>query len=274
MNLPLSSLPDQEMVPRIEVDSLPYSYISSLQQRFGSKLFNPNLSPDSTENLLAKREEWRDSGAVTVYTTGVYDMMHLDHAGYLAHVKASGAAELYRRENQFTSWSGLTTEQQQDYTSQALSNRALKLVVSVDGDNSVSARKGFQADKGGGPRPVLAWGTRALMVASQTFIDPLDQQFERLLPTTDAVTIHGPEDFTASSFHTSHFSLAELLKPDVWVIYGESVDVLERAPHMKALGNTALRCIQAGPGTTYFEDDFIGKMSTTKIVNRILGTAR
>lgn len=255
----------------VSVDSLPYDYIAGIDQKFESKLFNPQSDDSATERLVKLRQTWRKAGATTVFASGVYDMLHMDHAGYLLHTKAVGAASHYNRTHHEQDWDELESDQQQNYTTLALGNRSVRLIVSVDGNDSVDKRKGHSVEKGGTARPIYSWNTRALMVARLAFVDPSDEMGERLLPTVDAVTIHGPDDFTADSLHASHFDLVGKIQPDVWAIFGESQDILDAAPVMPSLSSVELRCIQDGKGTHYFEDDFMGKMSTTNIVKRILG---
>lgn len=187
----------------------------------------------------------------------------------MLHTKATGAATLYDRLKEKQPWDTISTEEQQAFTSWALSSKLLRLIVSVDGDQSVAERKGNKLENGNTTRPVYSWKTRALMVASQVFISPLDK--DAYLPTVDAVTIHGPQDFPPENDNATHFQLVEKLQPDVWAIFGESQNILREAPNKPNLGSVALRCIMNGEGTHYFEDDFIGKISTTKIANRIIG---
>lgn len=267
---------EQEKTPsrEIQIDTLPYAFISGLHHRFEHKIFNPQRDSTATARLVAKRKEWADRGEVTIFTSGVFDLLHLDHAGYLLHTKAAGASIHFTRSNQDsgTQWEHLAPEEQQAYISWALGNQLLRLVVSVDGDKSVAERKSGKPQKGGYVRPVYSWQTRALMVASQAFVDPLDESGELLLPTVDAVTIHGSQDFNSGHVHASHFQVVDILRPDAWVYFGESVDIPAGVPLWPGLGSVALCCIEDNAGPHYFEDDFIGKLSTTTITKRILGT--
>jgi hypothetical protein len=272
----MSTIAESEGLPTgestIVYDTLPYDFITAIQRQFQQKIYNPQTDPDATDKLTATHRAWQSSGAITVFTTGVYDMLHPDHTGYLLHTKAAGAAVHYAIRRYRRSWEELNTLEQQIYTRRILGEQQLRLVVSVDGNRSVSERKGGKAEKGGGVRPIYDWQTRALMVASQTFIDPDDMSSERLLPTVDAVTIHGPHDLEATSPHADMFQLAAVLRPNVWTIFGESTDILEEVHLRPELGKIALRCIRSGEGTHYYEDPIMGKMSTTKIVQRITGT--
>jgi len=254
----------------ISNDELPYSYISSLHHRFSDKVFNPNQDKLATDKLLNLRQKWRGQGLLTVFSSGVFDLLHMDHMAYLLHVKATGAAALYERSHRKL-WNELETRQQQDYTTKALGERAIKLVISIDGDESVKTRKGNNPEKHGVPTPIYGWETRAMMVAGLSFINPNDDSSDILFPIVDAITIHGPQDFPNNSPHSSHFDLVGKLQPDIWTVFGESKDILEGAPSRPNLASVALRCIQDSEGTHYFEDSNIGKMSTTRITNRIMG---
>jgi bifunctional ADP-heptose synthase (sugar kinase/adenylyltransferase) len=263
--------PDESGMATIPDDTLPYGYISSLHHRFQNKIFNPAEDPTALDRLLELRQKWAQGDAVTVFTSGVYDLLHLDHAAYLLHTKAVGAAVLYERSGNAKPLEALDSTEQQEYTTRALGDKLLRLIVSVDGDNSVAIRKGFRADKGSTSRPIYGWGTRALMVASQAFVHPYDKDAELLIPTVDAVTIHGPDDFPDDHNHATHTQLVEALQPDVWAIFGESQDILEEAPTRPGLRDVALRRIMDGEGSHYFTDTFMGKISTTKILERARG---
>lgn len=260
-----------ERLVTVSNDSLPYSYISELHHSFGKKIFNPNQDKDATDKLSALRQKWQDEGAITGFSSGVFDLLHMDHMGYLLHVKASAAAVLYEKQNHRKPWNELKLEQQKDYTSKVLGQRAIRLIISVDGDKSVQDRKGNNPEKRGIPTPIYGWETRAMMIAGLSFKDPSDNSSDLLIPTVDAITIHGPQDFNAHSPHYSHFNLVSRLQPDAWTVFGESKDILDEVPFRPNLASIAFRCIQDGTGTHYFEDSNIGKMSTTKIAKRIIG---
>lgn len=267
----MSELIEARSATTIGNDNLPYSFISALHHRFSDKIFDPTQDETATERLLSLRQEWRSQDLLTVFTSGVFDLLHMDHMAYLLHVKATGAAVQYDRQGHRKLWDELEPKQQQDYTIQALSERAIRLVVSIDGDKSVAVRKGSKPEKSGIPTPIYGWKTRAMMVAGLSFVDPNNEGGDLLLPTVDAVTIHGPQDFSLDSPHSSHFELVSRLQPDVWTMFGESTDILDEAPHRPSLASIALCCIGDGEGTHYFEDINMGKMSTTKTARRIRG---
>lgn len=260
----------RELFNEIRTDTTRYEYIASIQQQ-PQKIFNPQQDEYATDRLLDLRNYWHKQGQTTIITTGVFDMLHPDHMGYLAHVKSCAAGVRYEQKNPNKYWSCLNQQRQEKYIRDALADRALRLIVSVDGDESVKARKGSNPEKGGAPTPVLAWHTRANMLAGQSILDPNDVNNETILPVVDAITIHGPNDFGPDSIHSSHFGLVSHLQPEAWGIYGESEDILNTAPHVRKLANIALVCVQNGPGKNYFSDQNIGKLSTTGIIQRIQG---
>jgi hypothetical protein len=258
---------------RITTDHLPYDFIGGLQQRFTDRIFDPLSDPTATDRLVAQHHRWQDMGHTTVFSSGFYDLFHPDHAGYILHTKAA-AARLRYEQTIGGEWDRLDPSDQQAYIIETLSAGTINLVTSVASDANALATKSGKTEKGGAIRPVLSWNTRALMVAGQAFVDPLDPRGERLLRTTDAVTMHSGNDagdFPADNPHASHIQLAALLQPDAWVFFGESKQIIDAAPHHEELASIALFCISDGDGTHYFSDDIIGKVSTTKITQRILG---
>jgi hypothetical protein len=259
---------------RVQQDTLRYDFIADqFEQLYQRSLFNPLEDETASERLVAVRAGWENSPVTTVLTSGVYDLLHLDHTGYLLHTKAVGAPVHYERfyRNGDVAWEELSAQDQEAFISMFLRMQELRLIVSVDGDMSVRVRKGFKPEKGGGDRPVFSWQTRARMVAGLTFPSVTGNHVTHQ-SIADAVTVHGPDDFPEGHPHHDLLALATVLQPDAWAIYGESEDLLTAAPVHEHLGGVALRCIMDGPENHYFSDELIGgKFSTTKIVNRIAG---
>lgn len=236
-------------------------------------VFNPADDPYASLRLEQQSRAWQQAGSTVVFTSGVYDLLHHDHKGYLLHTKLTGAETHYKRHLKSTekSWDELTTQERQAISNSFLERGDLRLIVSVDGDLSVASRKGGKTDKGGAPRPITGWETRARSVADVTVpVQDISGNWRRW-PLADAVTMHGPLDFRQQHIHHTLYSLAEFLQPDVWAIYGESQDILEAVPHISGLGRIALRCIPHQSGNTYFTDTILGKFSTSSIVRRANG---
>lgn len=255
---------------RVIFDDHPFAEVA---ERFGEQyselLYSPDDDPDATERLKEQITDWQSNGSTVVFTSGVYDLLHHDHKGYLLHTKLAGAATHFHKTeaNKERPWSDLTAIEKRHISDTYLASGELRLVVSVDGDMSVASRKG---DKGGAARPITGWLTRARSVADVTHPLRTERGWERRV-VADAVTIHGPEDFSAGHPHASIITLAETLQPDVWTVFEESTDILETAPYIPALGSVALACIAMGGDSRYFTDPIIGKFSTTALVTRATG---
>lgn len=238
-----------------------------LSEQYAEVLYHPEHKPDAAKHLKDQVATWQNNGSTVIFTSGVYDLLHHDHKGYLLHAKLAGAATHYQKVRAGTgsSWSELPTGEKRQISDTYLANDELRLVVSVDGDMSVAKRKG---DKGGAARPITGWLTRARSVADVTYPLRTNIGWERRM-IADAVTIHGPEDFASDSPHASIMTLAETIQPDVWTVFEESTDILETAPYAPALGSVALTCISVGGESRYFTDSIIGKFSTTALLSRM-----
>lgn len=242
-------------------------------QHYDDYLFNPLIEDTATDRLLQYRDCWSKLGATVVLTSGVYDLIHLDHKGYLLHTKLAGAAthydHHYGRLNR--QWKDLSPETRREFSDAFLESGELRLVVSVDGDNSVSNRKGGISEKGHTMRPITDWLTRARSVVDVTVPIKSNSGWARV-PVVDAVTVHGPDDFALNHPHANLIDLASILQPNVWTVFEESQDIIDAVRVAPQLGSVALRCIHVGGNSRYFTDSFLGKFSTTAILKRAQGT--
>ena len=256
---------------RVEFDDYPFAEVATLYERHYSGLFHPEegYSWRATERLQEVIEYWQqEERSTVVFTSGVYDLMHLDHKGYLLHTKLAGAPVHYANQGNQVPWNELAPERQRHLAERYIESGQLRLVVSVDGDKSVASRK---QGKGGARRPITGWPTRARSVAEVTFQTIGSYDSPKLIYVADAVTVHGPNDFDETSPHNNLIDLVSLLQPDVWTVFEESQDILDTAPIAPALGSVALRCIPMGDGSRYFTDPIIDKFSTTNILKRAHG---
>lgn len=247
-----------------------------LEDHYAPMLFDPLTDPEATERLTDVVGAWKnefDPPVTSVLTAGVYDLLHLDHTGYLLHTKSTGAQVHFDRyyAEVGNTWETLDPSTQEKMVRQFLSSGELRLIVTVDGDTSVRASKGFNPEKGGGERPIFSWDTRVRMIANLMQPCHTPDRLPAFRPVVDAITMHGPHDFDEDSPHHRPVQLATALQPDVWAIYGEAQDTLRDASMCEAIGEVALKCIPLLEGTTYFEDKFVGKFSTTKIIQRARG---
>ena len=241
--------------------------------RYADVVFNPIDNPSATEQLLERRKQWaEDHSSTVIFTSGVYDLFHPNHMAYLLHTKAAGAPVHYEKSRVAgdPSWEELSLERIGTLTKAYIQSGALKQIVGIRGDASVAATKGFRSDKGNSPRPIYDWDSRAVMMAHQTVPFQLSDGSWQFVPTVDAITSYGSEEFDANHPHHNLYSLTEAIQPDVWAIFGESADILEKAPLIPSLGGVALRrIIENGEDTAYYLDSYVGNFHTTAIIERI-----
>lgn len=239
------------------------------EQAYTNRLFNPLEDAAATDQLLALRETWRQEGKETIFTSGVYDIMHQNHVKFLQGMRAVAAPYIYGKRDavrEGKTWQDLSERQRRDYRHHVVAADLARLVVSVDGNKAVSRRKGHQVEKGNMERPVFGWSSRARSVADLHL--PLDG-----VPHTvaDAVTIHdNVEPALAGTPHAGIMEIGAALRPDVWCVFYESLDIIE-ALQRDATGTYAdiTAIIIANNGLHH--DELVGALSTTSITGRIRG---
>lgn len=254
-----------ESTKRIKEQITTSEQIQKLTARnWNNRLYNPEEQLFATESLLGQVALWKNRAHTTVFTSGVYDLMHLTHVGYLLDTKIQGSPLHYERKRKSGDkcWDTLDNYEQREVIEEHLATDALKLIVSVDGDDWVMKRKGFDPAKGNSTRPIHSWQIRARNVASATYQDYDDV----IHHTADAITIHDPVSLDGKP-HEDTIPLAEQLQPDVWSIFYESQDIIDGVSANSQLKSTEARILTAGD---YFEDRLVGNFSTTAVVKRIL----
>lgn len=255
-----SILPDQTSMQEI---------LEILEKGVLRRLFNPLDNPEASEDLL----EWRNTylnGSITVaFTSGVFDVFHANHRAYLLNTKIAAAPvhyERFYRDSMMPAWEHLHPEVKTDFLGYFLQHQELKLIVSVDGNMTVAARKGFNPAKDNVDRPVYDWSTRARDVLNATY--PINESY---LPIADVVTIH---DNKQSEFkntpHAGIMDIAAYLQPDVWPIYFESNDILQALPSDSRFSQT--RGVRLDNHDYYIDQLLDGGFSTTRLTKRLLGS--
>lgn len=171
------------------------------------------------ETLLQELLARKALGAHVVLVDGAFDVPHPSHEWYLRHCRALAAeSNLLHR--------GIETTD--DNLRYSIASSDTVLVVTVDSDAKIAAKKGNNPLKGNSPRPIYPWVARANRIAGHTFAvgDGLYR------PVVDLVTVEGDSDHTGTPFESS-LTLAQHLTEqgalDRLVVYGEHESTIEEA---------------------------------------------
>lgn len=158
-------------------------------------------------------------GAFTALVDGAFDVPHDNHEWYLRHCRMLAAKKMLEADNILP-----TTHALQE----AVADPRLRLIVTVDADAKVAAKKGGKAEKGGIPRPVYPWASRAHRLAGYHFTDTQGHNHQ----TVDYVTVEGDPGHTGTPLESSllfgqTLSDHELL--DGMIVYGEHAATVQEA---------------------------------------------
>lgn len=235
------------------------------------KLFNPIEDPSATDALKDQIEAWKQDGDVVVAVFGGFDApFHINHQQFLLDCKAHGVPLYYERNHAAQtgfSWEELEQPWKDAYIKGALADGKIKMVVSTDGDQRIADSKGFNPNKGGSPRPLQGWATRAHSLS--TFSLQLNGNAYVRTPVVDAVTVH---DHLAlpGTIHADPVDMVATLKPDVWTLFHEAERDISVASIDARLSGAEMFVIQ---GDDYKAiDPLTGEpFSTTALVRRIKG---
>lgn len=261
-----------ETRPYVDCELLPETITGYFEFGMRGRVFNPLESAAASQQLNALVESWRAQDRTTiVFSSGVYDNLHPNHNAYLLHTKLAAAPRHYERfyaTPDLPTWSDLDPPDKAQFLDGVLSQKELRLIISVDGNESVAQRKGLNQAKGNTARPIFDWQTRAWGALSVS----IDAQDGRL-PVVDAVTLHdNVEPSLSATPHDDIMAIAEFIQPDVWSVYFESQDILTRLEESaERFAHTEVRRLTAHD---YFSDKLVGGFSTSNIVKRLLGDSR
>jgi hypothetical protein len=254
--------------PRVVENDIPREEIIDLfEKAWSRRVFDSLADPSELSRLCDLVDRMRRNNRTTiVYTTGAFDILSLKHVAYLANTKLAAAGAHYDRHYAPTvhgnlPWSELDGESRRWWRGIFWERRELQLVVSVDSNDRISSRKGFDPAKGGAPRPVYDWLTRAREVANATM--PVGSGILGYI--ADAVTVHDMQG--QSEGPGDHFDVAAVIQPDVWSYYFESDDIETLGPADPRLADTTF--VRIGQ-EDYFSDRFVGVFYTTSMVQRLL----
>ncbi|HET7529270.1 MAG TPA: hypothetical protein VFJ84_03540 [Candidatus Saccharimonadales bacterium] len=243
------------------------------EEAYQRRVYNPLEDPTATERLFRLCRQWQAEGRTVIFNSGVYDLMHGNHRAFMLHTRMAGAGTHWKKfsaDSAGRKWEDLSPQERADYTKQLLLEGRLKQVVSVRGNDSVAERKGNKPEKGGAPRPIYDWETRARDVMSAS----VEVEAGVVLPLADAVTVHDeviPE--LAETPHNDIMSIAAFLQPDVWSLYFESQYIID-AIESDENGRFTNMDVLVLTGRDFYSDRLLGgPFTTTNITRRLGGSA-
>lgn len=204
----------------------------------------------------------REQGHVIGMVAGVFDIFHANHEWYLIQVKTQLIAETLLRNG------CPPAEITPDLIKQEMVEpEKYILVVSVDGNDQVSASKGGRPEKGGIPKPVFDWSKRARDVAGVTVPHP--QNPSQRTPVATYVTSHDFLQFP-NSVHASDLALGAHIQPDVWFTIAEPGNTTQERAMQLDLPRTKHVAIQMR--ISQLVDPLTGqRYSSSGVIKRIRG---
>lgn len=239
-----------------------------MEQSYEGRIFDPLSDVAAAEKLKAQRDRWETEGRTIAFTSGVFDMLHLNHTVYMNSIRIAAVHQRYQRqeaERAGRSWEELSEAQQREYIGEMATSRLVKLIVSVDGDMAVAHRKGFQPTKGNVPRPFYGWDTRIREVLNLCTVVNGQPQL-----IADAVTMHDNQHpRLVGTPNAGIMEIGAYVRPDVWGVFHESQDIIDALAT-----DTAGRYDDITPVILHHEGLYTDRLlggppSTTAIVERI-----
>ena len=225
---------------------------------------NPDVCP--LEDAADVRLRWGNLGATVVFMAGVFDVPTPNHRFGLAEARLMGAASRLGVEYATLGDPENLSDLQRVRAEAASDN--VKLMVTVDTDDNVRANKGFVPEKGGSPRPIFGWETRAYNLASYTV--PHSPGLSHNM--VDFITRHGINSCgrCVDCFSGDNALMIPSLSPNLVVVNAASTNTLNQVLAQKENGKIPATSIGiTNENDHQFVDSLIGgRVSSTSIIRR------
>lgn len=159
-----------------EAEQTPEQELRELHDIFGNgdklhashRVMPENLPPTDAVTWISERvAEAKLQGKYTALVAGGFDVPHDNHEWYIRDCRARVAKRVLEQNG---------IEPTSAAIMDMMTNGRIALIVSIDSDEALDARKGGQAEKGGIPRPVYPWSARAHRIAGYSFEHPVTGQ--------------------------------------------------------------------------------------------------
>jgi|GEM_PF-1184510 len=258
---------NQSLSPKIE--SLVPTGEQEIMQLYDRNLVESDrlLYPESTDAAQLAESVLLDTlagaklfGRHIAIVDGAFDVPHDNHTWYLRDARLRAARKHFG--------ASFIEASQKDQQVMVASDEII-LIVTLDADEKIAAKKGFSASKGNTARPVYTWEARANRIGG--FMVPNGAGAYR--PTLDLVTVEGDHRHEGTIFE-SHLGfgrkLAELHLLDTWVLYNEHTETLQAAFQTTATNEEDIISVVDQDSSVYSIDKRTGtRWSSSAIINSI-----
>ncbi len=224
------------------------------------------ISPDacSFDSARGIIEAWRAQNYFSVFSAGAYDVFTLNHLRGLMQSRVLGAMSLVGIEE-------IETEADQQMVHEKAASDAIRLMVTLDTNRALEEGKSRRPDKGGAPKPILDWRSRAMTLATQ-FMPTPDYNGGR--KAVDYITRHGPECCDVcqdgSCTNEDNATMALKLQPNLVVVNAASTNTVQDMRDFKNKGwlpNTQVAVVVEDE-EQYHDPILGGPLKTTAIIER------
>lgn len=200
------------------------------------------------------------SGNHVVIVDGAFDVPHDNHTWYLREARLRAAQKHFGK---------LFVDASNASKQEMVASDEIILLVTLDADDKIAAKKGFIESKGNTVRPVYTWEARANRIGG--FMIPNGKGAWR--PVLDIVTVEGDSAHAGTMFE-SHLQfgkrLADLHLLDTWVLFDEHGETLEAALETTSGEEKPILSIVDQNAARYSIDKRTGKWwSSSAIINSI-----
>lgn len=190
---------------------------------------------------------------------GAFDVPHDNHTWYLREARLRAAQRHFGE--------AFVNASQPERQVMVASDEIL-LIVTLDADEKIAAKKGFSEAKGYTARPVYPWEARANRIGGHM----IPNGTGGFRPILDLVTVEGDHRHTGTLFE-SHLDFAQVLVNlhllDTWVLFDEHGETLEQATRITAEVGSILSIVEQN-AARYSIDKRTGKhFSSSAIINSI-----
>jgi hypothetical protein len=236
-----------------------------LEHDFHARIPAPNPDECPFEQAEDAINGWNDRDHFTVFTAGTFDLLTLNHKLGLTQCRLLGAKTVL-------GLTGELSEQNKKSAHAIATSDSIRLMVSLDTNEQLEAAKSRDPEKGGAPKPLLDWATRAAMLGSVAIPIPGNQSLRR--NSVDLITRHGigccSTCETGQCINRDNALMTVALQPSMVVVSGGSEKTIKDLYDYKRTGQLPRTeiAIMVEESLQYNDEVLQGAVSTSNIIRR------